>query len=277
MFRMALILLLAAAGLVLAAESEVRLAGPGVELKAYLFRPEGKGPFPAIVMMHGCSGLYGKTGRPTRSYQFWAEHFRDRGYVTVLLDSFGPRGEREICTQKDRRISEAADRPRDAHAALAWLAGRPDIDPARISIMGWSNGGTTVLNSVKPDAPGREANGLRFRAAIAFYPGCSAFIRTSLKPTVPLLIEAGGADDWTPARHCETLVRKSRGEGSPIAIDVYPDAHHGFDSLDLGERVRPDVRNSGSKSGWGATVGTNPEARAKAIVRTTEWLEQANR
>jgi dienelactone hydrolase len=270
-------MLLAVSGVALAAGDEVHFAGPGVELTAYLYRPEGKGPFPALVMMHGCSGLYGKSGKPTRSYRFWAEHFRDRGFVTLLVDSFGPRGEREICTQKDRRISEATDRPRDAHAALDWLAGQPDVDPRRINLMGWSNGGTTVLNTVKPDTPGRGPDGPRFHAAVAFYPGCSAFARTALKPTAPLLIQAGGADDWTPARHCEALARRSLGEGSPIAIDVYPGAHHGFDSIDVGVRVRPDVRNSGTKSGWGATVGTNPEARAKAIARTTDWLEQANR
>ena len=191
-FRACLGMLLAVSGVALAAGDEVHFAGPGVELTAYLYRPEGKGPFPAVVMMHGCSGLYGKSGKPTRSYQFWAEHFRDRGFVTLLLDSFGPRGEREICTQKDRRISEATDRPRDAHAALDWLAGQPDVDPRRVNLMGWSNGGTTVLNTVKPEAPGSGPDGPRFHAAVAFYPGCSAFARTALNPTAPLLIQAGG-------------------------------------------------------------------------------------
>ena len=173
--------------------AEVRFPGPGVELKGFLYTPEGKGPFPAIIMMHGCSGLYDSSGKPTRSYRFWAGHFRDRGYATLLLDSFGPRGEREICTQKVRKVSEATDRPRDAYAALTWLAGRADVDPARISVMGWSNGGTAVLHAVTPEAPGRAGKGPRFRAAVAFYPGCFAFTRKALEPDLPLLVQAGAA------------------------------------------------------------------------------------
>ena len=65
-------------------------------------------PFPAIVMLHGCGGLWGKGGEPTASFAYWAEHFRARGYVALLLDSFGPRGEKEICTQEKRRVSPAS-------------------------------------------------------------------------------------------------------------------------------------------------------------------------
>jgi len=275
--RLFLMSLLAISALAWADVAEVRFPGPGPELKGIFYAPEGKGPFPAIVMMHGCSGLYAASGKPTRSYRFWAEHFRERGYATLLLDSFGPRGEREICSQKVRKVSEATDRPRDAYAALDWLAGRADVDPARISLMGWSNGAMAVLHAVKPEAPGRAGKGPRFRAAVAFYPGCFAFTQKPLEPAVPLLIQAGAADDWTPARHCEALARMTDGKGAPVTIDVYPDAHHGFDRIGLEPRFRPEVRNPGSSTGWGATVGTQPEARAKSIARVTEWLEQANR
>lgn len=123
-----------------AAGAEVRFPGPGLELVGRLYLPEGAAKAPAVVLLHGCSGLWARNGAPTQSYQAWAEHLQRRGFAALLVDSFGPRGEREICTQKQRRISEAVDRPRDAHAALRWLSSRPDIKAESIHVLGWSNG-----------------------------------------------------------------------------------------------------------------------------------------
>jgi dienelactone hydrolase len=102
----------------------VTFPGEGVELAAIVYVPAGNGPFPAVVLMHGCSGMWAGTGRPTPSYAFWAEHLQSRGFIALLVDSFGPRGEKEICTQRHRRISESRDRPRDAYSAQRWLAAR---------------------------------------------------------------------------------------------------------------------------------------------------------
>lgn len=253
-----------------AAGEVVHLPGPGIELTAVLHRPEGKGPFPAIVMLHGCSGLWGKDRRPTASYTFWAEHFRERGFVALLLDSFGPRGEKEICTQKERTISESRDRPKDAYAALAWLERRDDISAGHVHIMGWSNGGSTTLFAMREGHPSASVNGSRFRSAVAFYPGCGTLSKSRYRPMGPTLIQAGGADDWTPAQDCERLAKAAEDPG--IDIDVYPGAYHAFDRLDLPIRVRPDVRNLASPKGTGATVGTDPRARALSIERSTAFV-----
>lgn len=263
------------AGLVQAGGDPVRFPGPGVELAGRLYRPAGDGPFPAIIMLHGCSGLWAKDGEPTASYAFWAGHFRDRGYVTLLVDSFGPRGEKEICTQARRPVSPTTDRPRDAHAALQWLAARLDVQGGRVVLMGWSNGGSAVLHGLTPDAPGRTPDGARFRAGVAFYPGCAVLAKTPYRTTAPLLIQAGGADDWTPARHCEALARQTPREA--IEIDVYPGAHHSFDRLGSRVRERPDVRNPNRPGGRGATVGPHPEARERAVARVTAWVERQAR
>lgn len=258
---------------VFASGEAVRFPGPGIELVGRLHRPEGNGPFPAIVMLHGCSGLWARNGEPTGLYEFWAKHFRERGFVTLLVDSFGSRGEKEICTQKDRRISEARDRPQDAHAALRWLAGRGEVDARSVHVMGWSNGAMTVLHALRPDAPGRSHDGLSFRSAVAFYPGCAVLARRTYLPVAPLLIQSGAADDWTPARPCVALAKAAKEGGADVEIDVYDDAHHGFDAPGNQLRIRPDVRNLSNPSGWGATVGPNPAARARAIQRATAYIE----
>jgi len=258
---------------VLASGEAVRFPGPGIELVGRLHRPEGSGPFPAIVMLHGCSGLWSRNGEPTALYEFWAKHFRERGFVTLLVDSFGSRGEKEICTQKDRRISEARDRPQDAYAALRWLAGRGEVDAKSVHVMGWSNGAMTVLNALRPDAPGRSPAGPSFRSAVAFYPGCAVLARRAYRPVAPLLIQAGAADDWTPARPCLAMAKEAKEGGADVEIDVYDGAHHGFDGPGNQLRTRPDVRNPSNPTGWGATVGPNPEARSQAIQRATAYIE----
>jgi dienelactone hydrolase len=117
--------------------------------------------------------------------------------------------------------------------------------------------------------------GPEFRSAVAFYPGCADLAKSDYRPRFPLLIQAGGADDWTPARHCETLAAASK-QGARIDIDVYPGAHHAFDGTGK-VRARPEVRNPSNPTGWGATVGGNPQARAKSIERTTAWIDAHNR
>lgn len=261
-----------------AAGSPVSVPGLGVELSGLLYVPEGKGPFPAVVLMHGCSGLMDKSGRPNKSYVFWAEHFQKLGYTSLLLDSFTPRGVREICTQRSRAITPDKERSADAHAALAWLAKRDAVDAKRIHLLGWSNGAMTVLNAVRPDAAGRNEKLPSFRSAVAFYPGCAALKKNeSYKPVTPLLIQAGAADDWTPAVPCEGLIDNAKKNGAVAEIDVYPDAHHGFDRIDVKVRVRPEVRNPHSPTGWGASVGTNELARQKAIKRATAFVQERNK
>jgi dienelactone hydrolase len=256
------------------AGTPVYFPGPGVELTGRMAVPEGKGPFPAIVMLHGCSGLWARRGpEPTPFYQSWEDHFRSRGYVTLLVDSFGPRGEKEICTQKVRRVSEARDRPRDAFAALQWLASQANVDAGRVHVMGWSNGASTVLNTVGPNAPSVSLAAPDFRSAVAFYPGCAVLARSSYRSRTPVLIQAGAVDDWTPARPCISMAQEARAAGVDLEIDVYEGAGHGFDGPGTLLRSRPEVRNPSNPTGWGATVGPHPAARARALERVTAWIE----
>src|SRR5690348_12017116 len=62
--------------------------GEPVQLSALQFRPQGQGPFPAIVLLHGCSGMYTRSGNVTNSYRHWAELLSEDGYVALLVDSF---------------------------------------------------------------------------------------------------------------------------------------------------------------------------------------------
>lgn len=274
-FAIVLLGLASSAGAEEAAVEKVTLAGDGLTLQGYYYPATSPKPGPAIVLMHGCSGMFEKGGKVLESYAFWAEHFRKLGYSALLLDSFSPREVKEICTQKGRSILPERERSADAHAGLAWLAARKEVDPAHIHLLGWSNGAMAVLHAAKVGSHGSKP-GQAFRSAVAFYPGCAQVAKErGYKLAVPLLIQSGEADDWTLARHCRDLVAAlaDRADSAKVEMDSYPDAHHSFDRIGLKARFRADVRNPNQPSGWGATIGSNPAAREAAIKRTTAWVE----
>ncbi len=243
--------------------------GAPVRLSGLMFKPAGPGPFPAVVMLHGCSGMFSGSGYPTASYRYRAEIFALNGYVAVLTDSFNPRGYRSICELQKRPILESRERAEDAYATREWLAAQPFVQKDRIGLIGWSNGAGGTLWGMRETQPYRG-----FRSAVAFYPGCRTLSRakTQYKPYAPLLILSGEADDWTPAAPCVEMTNNARAIGAPMEIVTYPGAHHGFDSINSPVRHRADVRNPNQSGGRGATVGEHPEAREDSIRRALEFF-----
>ena len=132
--------------------------GTPLMLTGILTKPEGTGPFPAIVMLHGCSGVQKFT-----QYESWAKRFAGWGYVAFSVDSFVPRGIKHVCNNPLSSIILRA-RSHDAYDAKAFLSKLPYVDRNRIVVMGWSHGGITVLTIVENlyeyNSP--------FKAAIAF-------------------------------------------------------------------------------------------------------------
>jgi dienelactone hydrolase len=241
-----------------------------VALAALQYRPKGDGPFPAIVLLHGCSGMYTPSGYVTPSYRRWAQLLAEDGYVALLVDSFNPRGHRSICEQQKRSILESRERVEDAYAAARWLAAQPYVAQGRIGLIGWSNGGTGTLYSMRPASRTEPA----FRAAVAFYPGCRTLshAKTPYRSYAPLLILIGEADDWTLAEPCKELSSIAQKEGAPVDIVTYPGAHHSFDRIGVPVRYRPNVRNLNKPDRLGATVGEHPQAREDAVRRTQEFF-----
>lgn len=258
-------------------QETVRFAGPGVTLTGELFRPTQAGRRPAIVLLHGCSGMFTSRGAlPARNLD-WAQRFAGWGYVALLVDSFGPRGHGSLCELKERPADTDpwAGRTADAYAALEYLAARGDVDAKRVFVMGWSHGGSTVAGVVRAEAPGLRAGGPRFKGAIAYYPGCQRPLRArNYRPLVPMLIQHGAADDWVPAAPCVALGERMQRLGYPVRTITYPDAHHGFD--DPGARVHPlpKVWNPNVPGERGAHVGSHEPSRRRAIEDTRAFLDR---
>lgn len=224
-----------------------------VTLFGTLAVPQGEAAAPAVVLMHGCSGV-------TSTVRGWAGTLRGWGYVTLVLDSFAGRGIASVCETGALRSD---DRVADAYAALALLARHPRVDASRIALMGFSHGGGVVLLAgAHWVARGYVGSGApAFRAFIAFYPRCEGRYPGALAG--PLRVHIGELDDWTPAPPCEVMVEALRSRGADARITVYAGARHAFDGVGLPpERWLPNVQAPRGRRG--ASIGYSPEATGRA-------------
>ena len=267
----------------------------GKELPTTLLKPDGVGPFPAVVIMHDCSGLgVRSSGSPAR----WGNVVANEGYAVLIADSFTPRGFPDgVClgnlTAQQREMVGLFVRAADAYAAIGYLRKLDFIDGKRIGVMGGSHGGTaTLVAMVEPAGPGapliqEKRNG--FAAGIALYPDCGNRYGTWVPsrrsgnfgpvtgysgvyhPIAPLLILSGEKDDWTPAAPCQALADRAREAGYPVNLKIYPGALHAFDS-NAPVRYNPLRNNINKVEGKGATTGGDSGAWADAIKQVKTFF-----
>jgi dienelactone hydrolase len=200
--------------------------GPGPALSASLTLPTGSGPFPVVVLLHGCSGLQLDLARGTWSQlQDYAGWYAARGIAGLVVDSFASRGVRHVCTGGE---PGPIARALDVYRALKHLRRLGVIDSDRAVVQGLSHGGSTVLAVMDERVAGLADVPLRLRGGIAYYPSCSGAMSRALY--APVLILIGDKDDWTPAPPCEGLraYQEQRVPGR-VRLVVYPGATHSFD------------------------------------------------
>jgi dienelactone hydrolase len=236
---------------------------------AYTYKPEGKGPLPAVVLLHGCEGVSENSHR-------WAQWLRDQGYVAVVVDSWTPRKLKETCSFDVEDPPNTA-RFDDAIGALRYLQAMPDVGRDRVGVMGWSNGGVFSMAVVNgPSLERAKARGVvaepGFAAAIGVYPGgCDSLAKE--RAVKPLLVVIGDADDWTAAGTCQHLVDEMRAKGADVSIELLPGAYHYFDFVGQQKTFLAHVGNDNKPGGCcGATVEYNAPALERARKRISEFL-----
>jgi dienelactone hydrolase len=210
-----------------------------IELVAKLYRPPGDGPFPAVVLMHGCAGM----GAGTTGMENVASLLRDSGYVALIVNSFSWPWRRvhSVCDDPSTPPT-SLERAEDAFAAKRYLSSLAFVDASRIGLVGWSHGGTTALMAWGQDPRvaaqvGREnlAVSGTFAAVAAYYPYCGDL--NPRKASAPVLILIGERDTWCPAIECQTLMTVATRLGRDPSITIYPSATHAFDSVDGGKSI----------------------------------------
>ena len=245
--------------------------GAPLTIEATLVRPDGPGPFPAMVQLHGCGGIEAQSFR-------WARWLAEHGYIALVVDSFGPRRVKGDCRSGPDEPPVTA-RFDDAFGALRYLQSRPDVRADRIGAIGWSQGGVyamAVINGPSLERARRRSVTLPapgFAAAVGVYPG-GCFSLVGEQVVRPLLVLIGEADDWTPAAKCREMTEAMRSRGADATIVTYPGAYHYFDVEGQRLEVLADVENDTRPGGFGATVSYQAAAAADTRRRVEEFLRK---
>ncbi len=184
------------------------------------FKPEGNGPFPAVIILGGCRGVGGP--HDLAVVKSVNSEYLPRGIATLVIDSLTPRGVEAVCDAATA-VATVAYRAEDAYAAMAWLDSRPEIDAKQIFLQGYSHGAMSAIEAIQPART--AAHSQKFAGVVAYYPYCAP----SSKFTVPTIILVGAPDAWVPASLCRGYRDKS------VDVTIYPKAPHGFAAPGLNE------------------------------------------
>ena len=238
-------------------------------LHAQLFKPDGDGPFPTVIALHGCGGLSGHSEPVAPRYRDWAEQLLKAGNAVLLPDSYGSRELGPQCRVKERRVLARRERVDDIMASRQWLVQQPWAMADRISLVGWANGASALLWAVRPQLSSRHVEP-DFRTAIAFYPDCRISSGLGWSARIPTLLLIGAKDDVSSPPACRQMVDGARGRSALARIVVYPEAYHDFDRANfplhaIGGTTDVTLPEHGH-------VGTDAEARADSQKRVAEWL-----
>jgi dienelactone hydrolase len=209
---------------------------------AEVLLPDGPGPFPVVVQMHGCGGVQPMQRR-------YAEAAREAGVAAVILDSLAPRGiSRQgamltVCTGLRLRGAERAE---DLRAALDWIAQQPWADPERMAAAGWSHGGWSVMEALAADDDHPRV--AKLKLAVLVYPYCGPLSRTAShgwgerRPQV--LACLGGRDQVVGRLAPRRAIDRLRTDGLDVELLELADATHAFDdaeAIDPRFVHRPDL------------------------------------
>src|SRR5262245_37174942 len=240
---------------------------------------------PAVVLVHGSGGVGPREDR-------WAEELRQSGAATFVLDSFTGRG--ITGTSEDQSQLTSLAMIGDSYRALELLATHPRIDPARITVMGFSKGGVVALyTALKRFQRLHGPAGARFAQHIAFYAPCYIkYVNDEAVSDRPIRLFHGAADDLAPVELCRAYVERLRRAGADAQITEYAGAAHGFDRPGAGPPRRYPREQNASRCPWeerpegqlvnrdtghpfslddpcvvrGGTMGPDPAAYEKALA-----------
>jgi dienelactone hydrolase len=197
---------------------------------------QGEGRLPAVVLVHGSSGI-------GSNIDMWERELNGQGISTFAIDGMTGRG--LVTVGSDQAQLGRLNLILDAFRALDILAHHPRVDPHRIVLMGFSRGGQAALYaSMRRFNDLWNKSGVEFAAHIAFYPDCMTTYRNDTELTArPVRIFHGTPDDYNPVAACKHYVERLRAVGRDVQLTEYPNAQHGFDSP-LGSLTPAVSRNS---------------------------------
>jgi dienelactone hydrolase len=218
---------------------------PPAELAALLlpgeriFKPDGAGPFPAVIQFHGCGGIHAAD-------RAWAKFFVEQGYVAVIVDSLGPRhlGGDWLSVCKGRRLW-GRERAGDVLVALDQVRQLPYVDAHRLVLAGWSHGGWSIMDLMALDppralptnltaAPPAGLDGVAGVLLIYPYLGFASLAhRDPIALRVPMLMLLSGRDTIVPTEAALDVAARLQRDGHDVSTHVYERCDHCWDQTDM--------------------------------------------
>lgn len=195
-------------------------------VRAILYTPQGKGPFPGIVVIHEWWGL-------NDWVKGQASKLADQGYVTLAVDLY--RGKvattPEVAHELMRGVPEDRAK-RDLHAAVVFLSSQPNVNKSRLGSIGWCMGGGYSLD-VALQEPALTADVINY-GHLATEPESLAKIDASI------LGIFGGKDQGIVVDDVKKFEQALKKQGKKVEIVIYPEAGHGFQNPNNKDGYRPD-------------------------------------
>jgi carboxymethylenebutenolidase len=198
-----------------------------------VYRPEGRGPFPAVALLYGSNGAQPE-------HEEWSRDLAARGYVSVVVHYFG---EADTAPPVAERPGRWPAWQEGLRAALAGIARRPEVEPGRIALMGFSLG-SFVAVSTAGSIP-------EVSAVVEFYGGIPATLEGQLAGLPPLLILHGEDDRRVPVSEAQRLHDLVDLQDGEVEMTLYPEARHAFNQPLTNAGV---YRAAAAADAWGRTT-----------------------
>ncbi len=198
----------------LAAEQTVSFKSGDETVNGFLVTPEGKGPFPAVIVIHEWWGLDGWVKDQARA-------LAKEGYVALAVDLY--RGKVTDKQEEAHQLMMGMPRDRalrDLEAAFAYLRGRADVRKDRIGVIGWCMGGMYSL-AVATEEP-------RLAAVVAYYGAPPTDAAAIAKIKAPVLGNYGAEDKGPSPEQVKAFEAAMKKAGKTVDIKIYPGAGHAF-------------------------------------------------
>ena len=228
-----------------------------LEVSGEYKKPDGKGPFPAVILLQSCGGT-------TPSLYGWADELNSWGYATFLVKSLEARG-MQTCQKPFSRVMMYMDVASDALGALDHLAKKPDIDPQKIAVIGFSLGAGAINSYILPREKS-DQSGVEFAGAISFYQRCDHPMKALSR--FPVLQITASLDHSHHPTCSNYKVNWDKNEISKnfdrLTIVSYENVHHAFDDTKM-YSMKEDI--------GGNTMLYDYKAHQDSIVRVKQFLK----
>jgi len=215
-----------------------------------VFKPQGNGPFPTVLFLHGASDHAWQPG-----YRKHIEKITNRGYAVVFINSYSSRDLNGPALRGGSFLPP--ERAGDIVATLDWLRSQKWSDAERVAALGESHGATTILDTLVLAPPAKKPTGLKtlpsgglggLKAGVLYYPWCSGpvmgvelikAVKNDWSANIGILGLLPDGDTESDVALCFQILKRHKDKGLPVEIVHYINAGHSFNHVtdDHGNQV----------------------------------------